>query len=549
MKERNRQFYILLFVLAIVVNLAGISVKFFTDDPGLYASIAKSFIYKKELLGLFTYNQDWLDKPHFPFWVILCSFKIFGISAWAYRLPALFFFALSVVYTFLFTKKHYGLEVAAIAALILMTALNSLMSNVDVRAEPYLMGLIIGSIYHLSRLEERFSITDLLLTALFTACAMMTKGVFVIVPIYGALFGQLLFHHKLKHLFNLKWIVLILLTAIFILPELYALYVQFDLHPEKLVFGRHNVSGIKWFFWDSQFGRFANSGPIKRQSGDIFFYVHTLLWAFAPWCLLFYYAVFKNLKEIVLKRKMAEYYALSGGLLLLLLFSISGFQLPFYTNSIFPLFAIITAPYCYMQLSKFGTKFRLIGQWLYIVLLPLAIIAVNCFMRPVNQFYFAFDCLIFGILIYLIVTRIKEDYKRVFMLSCAVILFANFYLNTVFYEQLTVYKGQITAADYANQKNFDKYHLYSLRMENNIFQFYCKKPVDYVPLEQFSTFKPADSSAFYVSQQSMDQLVQAHADFKVIKAFPNFPQENMSLKFINLATRQTTLDHVYLITK
>ncbi|WP_183581160.1 ArnT family glycosyltransferase [Mucilaginibacter sp. X5P1] len=549
MKERNRQFYILLFVLAIVVNLAGISVKFFTDDPGLYASIAKSFIYKKELLGLFTYNQAWLDKPHFPFWVILCSFKIFGISAWAYRLPALFFFALSVVYTFLFTKKHYGFEVAAIAALILMTALNSLMSNVDVRAEPYLMGLIIGSIYHLSRLEERFSITDLLLTALFTACAMMTKGVFVIVPIYGALLGQLLLQHKLKHLFNFKWIVLILLTAIFILPELYALYVQFDLHPEKLVFGRHNVSGIKWFFWDSQFGRFANSGPIKRQSGDIFFYVHTLLWAFAPWCLLFYYAIFKNLKEIVLKRKMAEYYTLSGGLLLLLLFSVSGFQLPFYTNSIFPLFAIITAPYCYMQLSKFGTKFRLIGQWLYIVLLPLAIIAINCFMRPVNQFYFAFDCLIFGILIYLIVTRIKEDYKRVFMLSCAVILFANFYLNTVFYEQLTVYKGQITAADYANQKNFDKYHLYSLRMENNIFQFYCKRPVDYVPLEQFSTFKPADSSAFYVSQQSMDQLVQAHADFKVIKAFPNFPQENMSLKFINLATRQTTLDHVYLITK
>lgn len=549
MKERNRQFYILLFVLAIVVNLAGINVKFFTDDPALYASIAKSFIYKKELLGLFSYNQDWLDKPHFPFWVILCSFKIFGISAWAYRLPALLFFALSVVYTYLFTKKHYGLEVAAIAVLILMTALNTLMSNVDVRAEPYLMGLIMGSIYHLSLLEERFSIKDLLLAALFTACAMMTKGVFVIVPIYGALFGQLLLQHKLKHLFSFKWVALIVLTAIFILPELYALYVQFDLHPEKLVFGRHNVSGIKWFFWDSQFGRFANSGPIKRQSGDIFFYVHTLLWAFAPWCLLFYYAIFKNLKEIVLKRKLAEYYTLSGGLLLLLLFSVSGFQLPFYTNSIFPLFAIITAPYCYVQLSKFGTKLRLIGQWLYIILLPVAIIAINWFMRPVNQFYFAFDCFVFGLLIYLIVTRITEDYKRVFMLSCAVILFANFYLNTVFYGQLTVYKGQITAAGYANQKNFDKYHLYSLRMENNIFQFYCNRPVDYVPLEQFNTFKPANSSAFYVNQQSMDQLVQSHANFKVIQSFPNFPQENMSLKFINKATRQTTLDHVYLITK
>jgi 4-amino-4-deoxy-L-arabinose transferase-like glycosyltransferase len=549
MKERNRQFYILLFVLAIVVNLAGINLKFFTDDPGLYASIAKNFIYKKEVLGLFTYGQDWLDKPHFPFWLILCSFKLFGISAWAYRLPALLFFMLSVVYTYLFTKKHYGFEVAAIAVLILMTALNSLMSNVDVRAEPYLMGLIIGSIYHLSRLEERFSIPDLIIAALFTACAMMTKGVFVVVPIYGAVFGQLLFQHKLKHVFNFKWILLILLTAIFTLPELYALYVQFDLHPERLVFGKHNVSGIKWFFWDSQFGRFAGNGPITRKSGDIFFYVHTLLWAFAPWCLLFYYAVYKNIKEIILKRKQAEYYAISGGIILLLLFTVSRFQLPFYTNSIFPLFAIITAPYCYVQLGRFGTQFRLIGQWLYIALLPIAIFAIDYFMKPANQFYLAFDCLIFGVLAYLILTQVKEGSKKVFMLSCAAVLFANFYLNTVFYEQLAVYKGQITAADYANQNAFGKYHLYTLRMENNIFQFYCNRPVNYIPLEEFSTFKPADSSAFYVNQQSMDQLLQNHADFKVIKAFENFPQENMSLMFINKATRDKTLDHVYLITK
>jgi len=213
------------------------------------------------------------------------------------------------------------------------------------------------------------------------------------------------------------------------------------------------------------------------------------------------------------------------------------------------LFAIITAPYCYMQLGHFGTKLRLIGQWIYIVLLPIAIFAIDYFMKPANQFYFAFDCLIFGLLVYLIATQVKENYKRVFMFSCAVVLFANFYLNTVFYEELTVYKGQIMAAKYVNQNEFDKYHLYSLRMENNIFQFYCKRPVDYIPLEQFNTFKPADSSAFYVNQQSMDLLIQSHADFKVIKAFENFPQENMSLTFINKATREKVLDHVYLITK
>lgn len=549
MKDKNRQFYTLLFVLALAINLAGINVKFFTDDPGLYAAIAKNLIYKHDFLQLFTYNQDWLDKPHFPFWLILCSFKLFGVSVWAYRLPALLFFMLSFVYTFLFTKKYYGFEVAIMAVLILMTAQNVLMSNVDVRAEPYLMGLIIGSIYHISRLEDRFTFTDLLLAALLTACAIMTKGLFVLVAIYGGLFGQLMFQHKFKHIFHFKWILMVLLTAIFILPEIYALYVQFDMHPEKVVFGRQHVSGIKWFLWDSQFGRFVNNGPITRKSGDIFFYLHTLLWAFAPWCLLFYYAVYKNLKEIFLKRKLPEYYALFGGLLLLLLFTLSRFQLPFYTNSIFPLFAVVTAPYCYMQLSRFGTKFRLISQWVYIVLLPIAILAINFFMHSTNTLYFTFDCLMFGLLIVLISFSIKELSKKVFMLNCAVALFANCYLNTVFYNQLAAYKGQITAAEYINQSAFDKYHLYSLRTENNIFQFYCKRPVDFIPLERFNKFKPVDSSAFYVNQQSMDLLVQSHADFRIIKTFQNYPQENMSLTFINKATRYKTLDHVYLITK
>ncbi len=199
MKDTNKIFYFLLFVLALAVNFAGINVKFFTDDPGLYAAIAKNLLYKKEFFELFTYNADWLDKPHFPFWAIFVSFKIFGTSVWAYRLPALLFFVIGLVYTFIFTRKYYNWEVAAIAVLILMTAQNTILSNTDARAEPYLMGLLIGSIYHIARLEERFTFKHLFLAALLTALAIMTKGIFVITAIYGGLLGHLLFQ-KVKDL-------------------------------------------------------------------------------------------------------------------------------------------------------------------------------------------------------------------------------------------------------------------------------------------------------------------------------------------------------------
>src|SRR4051812_22046615 len=112
MKDNTRLLYILIFAMAMVVNVAGINVNFFTDDPALYASIAKNMLYKNDVVQLFTYNQDWLDKPHFPFWMAFLSFKVFGVSVWAYRLPALLFFLLGMLYTFLFARKYYDVKIA-----------------------------------------------------------------------------------------------------------------------------------------------------------------------------------------------------------------------------------------------------------------------------------------------------------------------------------------------------------------------------------------------------------------------------------------------------
>jgi 4-amino-4-deoxy-L-arabinose transferase-like glycosyltransferase len=549
MNEKNKSLCILIFVLALAVNFAGINIKFFTDDPGLYASIAKNLVYRKQIFELFTYNQDWLDKPHFPFWMVMISFKLFGISVWAYRLPALLFFTLGLFYTWLFTKKYYGAEIAWVAVLILATSQHIVMSNTDVRAEPYLLALLIGSIYHISQLQERYTFYDLFLAGLLTACAIMTKGIFVIVPIYGALLGQLIIQKKFFDIFQFKWILLFLSVLILTVPEFYALFIQFDLHPEKTVFHTHNLSGIKWFLWDSQFGRFVNSGPITRQPGDIFFFLHTLLWAFAPWCLMFYYAAYKNIKDIFQKRKLPEYYALSGGLLLLLLFSVSSFQLPFYTNALFPLFAIVTAPMCYKQLSRAGTLYRQISLWTYVILFLLAIPVLHYFLRPISSLFFIIDCAAFLIITFIIITRAQTPQLKVFFIACAASLFANFYLDTVFYNEVVNYKGEIKAADYINQKAFAKYRVYALSDENNIFQFYTDRPIDIITPGSFNKFNPLVPSVFYVNRRSMDSLLADHADFKVIKAFRDYPKENILPGFINNTTRSKVLDSVYLITK
>ncbi len=550
MKKQEKLFYVLFILLAFAVNLSGINHAFFTDDPGLYASIAKNMLYKHDWLSIYSYGQDWLDKPHFPFWMAAASFKSFGISAWAYRLPALLFFTLGLWYTYLLGKKFYTQEIAFIAVLIVLTSQYIIMSNTDVRAEPYLMGLITGAIYHISGLYNRFNYKDLLLAALLTACAVMTKGIFVLVVVYGSLLGQLLFQKRLSEAFSIKWIGLFLLTVLFTLPELYALYVQFDLQPEKFVFGRQGVSGIKWFLWDSQFGRFVNSGPISQQkSGDVLFYVHTLLWAFAPWCLLFYFALYSRIRGIIKGEKQAEYYTLSGGLLLLLLFSLSRFQLPFYTNILFPLFALITAPYCFERLNVWGSRIRIVSWWLYIGLFTLGVFFINYFLQPDGYLLFVVACILFFALISLINNRVKtEIIKQVFFIAISAALFANFYVGTNLYPLLGAYNGQIAAAKYVNQPKFDDYSIYSLKQQNNVFQFECNRQVGYIAIEELKG--PLSPKILcFASQQSVDYLQQQNIPFKIMASFTNYPQERILPAFVNKAKRNTVLDKVYIISK
>ena len=46
---------------------------------------------------------------------------------------------------------------------------------------------------------------------------------------------------------------------------LYAYYHQFDLHPEKVIRGRDNRSGIFFIFWEQSFERLSGEGGWKEQ--------------------------------------------------------------------------------------------------------------------------------------------------------------------------------------------------------------------------------------------------------------------------------------------
>jgi MFS family permease len=191
----------------------------------------------------------------------------------------------------------------------------------------------------------------LILGALFTACAVMTKGVFVLVTIVSGLIVLWIYTKQYLNILRIKWLVAILLSFIFIAPEIIALYIQFDMHPQQQIFNMpQHISGIRWFFWDSQFGRFFNNGPIVHNgSSDFshyFFFIHTFLWSFLPWSFILLITIFdysRKSSQIRQTNLPAFYYLIGSFLPTFILFSISKFQLDYYINILIPFAAILCA--------------------------------------------------------------------------------------------------------------------------------------------------------------------------------------------------------------
>ncbi|OBY61502.1 hypothetical protein LPB301_15660 [Polaribacter reichenbachii] len=499
-----------------------------------------------DFINLYSLGNDWLDKPHLPFWLTAVSYKIFGVTNFAYKLPGVLIFFFGIYTTYKFTKNNYNTKTGIYAAIILATATHSIISNFDVRAEAYLTAFMISSLYYFDVYLKNKRIKYLIFACLFSAFAIMTKGIFAMIPIVAALGGELLLKRKWNEILNPIWLLATLLIFIFILPELYTLYVQFDMHPEKLVFGKHNVSGLKFFFWDSQFGRFFNTGPIKG-TGDKTFFLHTILWAFLPFGILFYIATFskvkRNLKKVIQKE---EFYSLFGCLSAIFIFSLSKFQLAHYTNIVFPFMAIIVADFI-DKLSKNKnsyTKGYAVILWFQNVVAILLIGFLFYVMQPEFNFLFLV-VLAFSIFIFWGIYKSENNsIQKLFLVST--VLFLNIYtfLFTFFYPTILPYQGGVNAARFVNKNYEGKGSLLKKINRHFAFEYYLKgnfKRIDTLKIHQ------EKGRIFYIDSKELNIFKRQNVNFKIIKEIENFHVSRINNKFLNKDTRKETLQIRYLV--
>ena len=543
--------YCFLILLIVLVYIAGTFVTLFENDSAQFAVMAMRMVQENDFLNLFKGPNEYLDKPHMHYWLAALSFKIFGIHDWAYRIPGILATLLGAYSCFGLGKLLYNQHTGKLAALIFMTAQTIVLGAIDVRTDALLTGFTIFSIWQLATYIQKGSSTAILLGALGAGIAFSTKGQIALLVIGLPLLCHVAYLRKWKVFLNWKVLAALLVFALVISPMLYAYYHQFDLHPEKVIRGKANRSGIFFIFWEQSFERLSGEG-IGKNSSDYFFFFHTFLWVFLPWTILALTSLCTRSRSFI-KLKFSynpkyEFLTLGGIVLVFVLISFAQFKLPHYLNVTIPLFSVLTASYLY-DLHRFqkekATKLLMAGQYfiLGIVFIAAALMCFFVFELTAILTYIVF--LIAAIIIIYYALKSEGRYNRLITVSVCASLLLNTVLNIHFYPNLLRYQGGSSMAAVVAENTIPVDNIYKIGTDYTwALDFYNQHPVQLTTVKDLQKKKDV---WVYANEKELELLRSTGIDWDQRHSVKQFRITRLQGTFLNPNTRYKVLNKRYLV--
>lgn len=541
----------LLYFLLALVYISGLFIPLMENDSAQHATMAMHMYLENDFTHIMKGFNDYLDKPHMHFWLAALSFKIFGVSHWAYRLPALLFTILGAFSSYKLAKEFYGFNAGHLASLIFLSAQAIILSNHDVRTDAVLTGASIYTIWQLVMYINTEKLKHAILGSIGLGIAFSTKGQLAVFIVGIMIFAYLLYNRKWKTLLN--WKVLAGIAAFFIActPMLYAYYQQFDMHPEKVINGHNNISGIRFIFWDQSFNRLTGTG-FKGKNTDYFFFFHTMLWALLPWALITYVALFDRSKQFIKTKfkydKNLEFLTVGGFWMVMLIINLSKSKLPHYMNSLFPVLAVLLAGYLVYLYNNSDSKMLkiLLGIQYFIAVTGsiLAILLIFFVFGLPNSILILIYILLFFALIYALIKK-QETTSKIMVISVLFAVFVNFSLNTQFYPKLLKYQAGNSMVKIIKEKKIDPNTIYMIKGSQSwTLNFYTVRETPEIAVSDIQNIK---GKWLFAYDKDMDQLQSQNIKWDKSMEVDHFKVTRLSLSFLNPKTRAKTLHKAYLL--
>jgi 4-amino-4-deoxy-L-arabinose transferase-like glycosyltransferase len=257
------------------------AIGFVGPDEPRYAWIARDMAESGDWVTPRLYGKPWFEKPPLFYWGAAISFKLFGVSEAAARLPSAISALLATLSLAWLALRLYGAETARWLLLLLPTTVGMIgFSHAAATDMPFSGMLTIAMVcaavvLGLTRDENspvlpRTPWLALILFGFFLGLAVLAKGPAAIILSGGAIFFWALFTKRWRDAFRLFHPAAI---AAFCLTAL----------PWYILCARRNPDFFRIFIIEHNFKRFLT--PEFQHIQPFWFYVPVVLVAFLPWIL------------------------------------------------------------------------------------------------------------------------------------------------------------------------------------------------------------------------------------------------------------------------
>lgn len=550
--------YQLLWLFIILVLIAGLCFPLLQgSDANEYASIATQMFYRNDWVNIINHDPitggqyDYLDKPHLLFWSSMIGYKLFGVGAFGYRFISVLMSLAGAFGVYRLGRLLYNNATGKMAAVFFITAQAIILANHDVKTDTLLTAFVALAVWQFAEFCERRNLLNMIWGAAFLAGGVGTKGMIAVLVTGCVIFFYILGKQNWKVLFTWKWFVGIAAFFIFLSPILFCYWLQFDLHPEKLVNGGYGRSGIQFLLWSQSMDRFAGQRSLYPEFS---FFFHTFLWAFLPWCLLAYYGSFYRVRELIQSGGASffsrEQLTFTGTWVMFILMSLSKFKLPHYLNVLFPMFAVFTAGFI-MQLYA-GKKEKLLGnlvkvQWGFLFICITAMLLINYLCFPVHQWWILTGS-IAGIIYIFFLLRRKEDLvTSVWYPSAIAILILNFLLNANFYPAIGKYQPGSAIAIAMKNNGISPEKVYNYISLDRPFDFYSMHWQPILTNEQITSKLQAGEEVIVYADDDKKPILEQTFRTRIIMQTPNYNIAGLTIKFLNPQTRKDSYTNAYLL--
>jgi 4-amino-4-deoxy-L-arabinose transferase-like glycosyltransferase len=520
-------------------------------DATQYANISREMLNNHHYLQIFDRGKDYLDKPPMLFWLSALSMHLFGVSDFAYRLPSLIFALIAIYSTYRFTLLYYSKEIALLSALTLAGCQALFLITHDVRTDTMLMGWVILSIWQLADWFRNSRMKSLFFAAIAISCGMMTKGPIALMVPFFSFLPHFLLQRSYKQFLRWEYILLLLIIGVLLIPMDIGLYRQFDLHPEKVLYGQNGTSGLRFFYWTQSFGRITGESTWHENASFLFLF-QNMLWSFLPWIIFFMIGLVAEIIRVIknkLKIDLNEEWISTGGFLLTYCaLATSHYQLPHYIFVVFPLAAVITGKFLFSLLytERYST-------WIKPLFVFHAIIYLLLFIALAGLLYWPFQTIRLGVVIsaiicfVILIVLLSKDFfsiPRLLLISLYTIIMINLYLDTSFYPALLQYQQSIPVANIINQQHLPKDHFFIYRTEEErSLQFYANST--FTKLDNLDSVHKGD----YLLTSAKEWESMNKEQYKIIYSGEGFHVSTLSFDFLNPSKRKNEVSIYFILQK